>query len=418
MLRKIASRALVTCVALLCTLLLLEFVVRVGGEESSDGQFTFSEIDLQPYALPLHRLTGQINQYLDNVDLATLIYDELVGWRYRPDSSRYEGGFTINSAGLRSKRNFEVEPPADTLRIAVFGDSFTAGEDVNDEGVWSHLLEVNLNQNGFRTEVLNFGVSAYGMDQAYLLWQHHGREYAPDIVIFGLQAENLDRNVNVFRQLIHPMGSPFSKPRYILDDTALQLVNSPAIPPHELIATFKSFESHPLSVHEAYYRSRDFEPQWWSGSRLASLAFELLNLEEEDEQIAYGPDSERGLVGKAIVDAFAADVLADGTPFIIVFLPHRDHIRRTHSGEKPPYAFLLEYLEDRYRYIALDAHLGPEYMEEQYWGLTLHYGPEINRIASELIAGDIIECIESLGCPLSRIDDLAAIRIAAAESGG
>lgn len=410
MLRKIASRALITVVALLCTLLLLEFVVRVGGEESSDGQFTFLGIALQPYALPLERLSSQLDEYIVNADEVTLIHDELVGWRYRPDSTRQNGEFTINAAGLRSKREYDLQPPADTLRIALFGDSFTAGDDANDESVWSHLLELNLNQSGFRTEVLNFGVSAYGMDQAYLRWQHHGREYAPDIVIFGLQPENLDRNINVFRQLINPLGPPFSKPRFILADSVLQLVNSPAIPPKELIATFKAFSSHPLYVHEAYYRSRDYVPQWWSGSKLASLIYEVLNLNDEDEQVAYGPDSERGKVGKAIIDAFAADVLANEIPFIIAFLPHLNHFQRINYGQIPPYKFLLEYLEDTHHYLALDDHLGLEFLDESNWGMTLHYGPEMNRIVAQVIADEIRTCIESSGCPLSRFDDVSVIR--------
>ena len=75
--------------------------------------------------------------------------------------------------------------------------------------------EMKLNQAGIRAEALNFGVSIYGMDQAFLRWQNAGRGYAPDIVIFGFQPENLNRNVNIFSTLYYGWNI-FSKPRFVL----------------------------------------------------------------------------------------------------------------------------------------------------------------------------------------------------------
>lgn len=408
-LKLIARRTLLAVAAVVITLLLLELVVRVAGHETADGQFIFAGIELQPYALPIGRLAEQVKEYEDNLDRVTLIYDELVGWRFRPNSLRQAGAFTINGAGLRSQREYETGPPADTLRVALFGDSFTAGDDASDESTWSHLLEVNLNRAGIRAEVLNFGVSAYGMDQAYLRWLQDGSEFAPDIVVFGLQAENLDRNVNVFRQLIHPLGPPFSKPRFVLTDGVLKLVNSPAIPPEQLVDSFASFASHPLSVHEAYYRSRDYVAQWWSGSKLASMVFAIVNQQLEDEAVKYGPDSERGRLGKALVEAFAADVQATGKPFIILFLPHKDFFERTFYGWEIPYQYLLDYFRDTYHYLSLADHVDPEIKSLKNWGLTLHYGPELNSLVAEILSAEIAACIQSAACELERFDDIDAI---------
>ena len=44
-------------------------------------------------------------------------------------------------------------------------------------------LQHKLKDAGIRAEVLNFGVGAYGMDQAYLRWREQGKNFAPDIVI-------------------------------------------------------------------------------------------------------------------------------------------------------------------------------------------------------------------------------------------
>ncbi len=413
----IVQRALLALAAIAVTLLLLELVVRAFGSETADGQFIFAGIELQPYALPIGRLAEQVQEYEDNLDRVTLIYDEQVGWKYRPNSLRQDGKFTINGAGLRSTREFANQPPEDTLRVALFGDSFTAGDDASDEAAWAHLLEVNLNRAGIRTEVLNFGVSAYGMDQAYARWLHDGKEYAPDIVVFGLQAENLDRNVNIFRQLIHPLGPPFSKPRFLLSDDVLTLVNSPTIPPDELIATFESFDSHPLSVHEAYYRSRDYAGQWWSGSKLASLALTIVSQQLEEEELAYGPESERGRLGQAIVEAFAADVRAEGNPFIIVFLPHLKFVSQSFYGKEIPYQYLLDYFRDAYHYVSLADYLDPDAKDWKYWGPTLHYGPELNGLVAELLSSEIAACIQNAACRLSRFDNLSAIYRPAASSG-
>ena len=408
MLRRVLFRAALVLLALFCTLLLLEVILRLGGEETADGQFMYARLPLQPYALPITRFSEQVAEYQEHLDQVTLIYDALLGWKFRPNSTRQKGEFTINNAGLRSTREYDRQPPADTIRIALFGDSFTAGDDSTDAAAWSQLLEMNLNAAGIRSEVLNFGVSAYGMDQAYLRWRNQGVEYAPDIVVFGLQAENLDRNVNVFRQLLHPLGPPFSKPRFVLMDDALQLVNSPTIPPEQLIEIFKSFDSHPLAVHEAYYRSRDYVQQWWAGSKLASFINEVISRQAEDEQVKYGAESERGRLGRAIVDAFAADVREKGKSFIIVFLPHQEHLTRLYHGAPIPYNALLQELSEVYHFVSLADHLDPEYRHGVHWGATLHYGPEINRLLADLLALEIQDCVQSAACPLPRFEDQSA----------
>ena len=88
---------------------------------------------------------------------------------------------------------------------------------------------------------MNFGVGGYGMGQAFLRWLHLGAQFQPDIVIFGLQPENLKRNVNVFRQMLVPAGMPFSKPRFALIAQELTLLNAPTLPPEQLTAVFEDF---------------------------------------------------------------------------------------------------------------------------------------------------------------------------------
>ena len=132
-----------------------------------------------PTLCPLRKLSQPVQDYLDLQGWATIIYDELLGWTFRPNSVRQEGTFTINGAGIRSRREYDLVPPPDTLRIALFGDSFVAGDDVADDEVWGAQLERLLLDAGIRNEVLNFGVGAYGMGQALLRWRHQGRGVRP-----------------------------------------------------------------------------------------------------------------------------------------------------------------------------------------------------------------------------------------------
>ena len=405
LIRRITVNALMACITALLTLAALEAVVRLGGETDADGQFSFMGYALHPYALPVNRLRGNIEAYLENQDEATLIYDEWLGWTYRPNSTRQSGTFTINSAGLRSQREYSQRPPPDTVRIALFGDSFTAGAEVGDDEVWGYQLEMRLNQAGLRTEVLNFGVNGYGMDQAFLRWQKIGRDYAPDMVIFGFMPIDLNRNVKIIRRLYSRTGMPFSKPRFVLTvGGGLELVNSPTVPPERLMTVFESFESYPLAKYEDEYKSRDEAGQWWTSSRLASFLHAALTKDGEDSPETIGPDSERGMLGQAIVDAFAAEVKAREADFFVMYLPSKRGLHNLHNGIPQSHQHLLDYFATAYHYISFEDQLDRSYLDYG-WAPHLHYGPEINGIAAQAAADEIQSCIESGACELPRFED-------------
>lgn len=394
------------------TLVLLEAVVRLAGRTDADGQFSFMGFTLEPYVLPLNKLRTPVQDYLDLEEFSTVIYDERLGWTYRPHASRQDGDFTINGAGIRAGREFSQQPPPDHLRIALFGDSFTAGDDVSDDEVWGARLELLLSQAGIRAEVLNFGVGAYGMDQAFLRWRHQGKAYEPDIVIFGLQPDNLKRNLNVFRQVMNINGPPFTKPRFVLADAGLELLNSPTLPPDQLIAAFEDFAAQPLAAHEHFYRSRYFGSNWWASSRLASLLYEALKPDGDRNPDLYGIDSEGGMLGKAIVDAFAADVWQEDKAFIVLHLPLQAHLVWRYNGMTAPFQFLLDHCRDTYRYIPFEDYLQPAHANDEFYSATKHYAPALHALLAETVAQEIKACLQSGACALSRFDDHSAFQIA------
>jgi len=85
--------------------------------------------------------------------------------------------------GTRSPRPGTVfaDRSAD-YRIALIGDSFTFSDEASYEESWSYKLERKLRP---QVQVLNFGVSGYGIDQAYLRYKRDVRPWHPDIVVLG-----------------------------------------------------------------------------------------------------------------------------------------------------------------------------------------------------------------------------------------
>ncbi len=121
--------------------------------------------------------------------------DPQLGWSLRPGvRGKYvqEGQSTvrISPAGMRD-RSHAVEKPRATYRIAVLGDSFAEAMQVEYKESFVWHLEQKLAACKFRpgeeVEVLNFGVSGYGLAEAERLLATRALKYSPDLVllVFG-----------------------------------------------------------------------------------------------------------------------------------------------------------------------------------------------------------------------------------------
>ncbi len=129
-----------------------------------------------------------------------------------------------NSRGLRGRREFAVPKPAGVYRIALFGDSFTFGEDVSDEETFGEQMGKLL----AGVEILNFGVHGYGHDQMLLYLREALPIYQPDVVLVGHVTDDSLRNLTRFRD--------FAKPRFRLRDGALRLEGTPVPSPQQVFA--------------------------------------------------------------------------------------------------------------------------------------------------------------------------------------
>jgi hypothetical protein len=147
--------------------------------------------------------------------------DPITGLGLRPNASGWQhregrAYISINSAGMRD-RDRPVRKPAGTYRIAVLGDSYTEGFQVDVEATFWRLLEKRLQTCGFQQgktiDVLNFGVSGEGTGQELLVLETRAMRYEPDLVLVAFFQGNDVRNNS--RELEEDKVRPF----YFLSDS-------------------------------------------------------------------------------------------------------------------------------------------------------------------------------------------------------
>ena len=182
--------------------------------------------------------------------------DGLLGWVLGPDRRSADGLYMSSVEGIRSARKGDAAATRPSRqRVALVGDSFTFGLDVSYEDSWGGRLERSL---GPDVQVLNFGVEAYGVDQAYLRYLRDVRPWRPQVVILGLIDHDLLRSMAVYFFLSFPgWDYPFAKPRFAAERGDLRLLNAP-LPSPEAIAVTPSIRELPFVEYDPGYRAEEW----------------------------------------------------------------------------------------------------------------------------------------------------------------
>ena len=159
-------------------------------------------------------------------------FDPDLGWTWRPSTASADGLARINALGARGPHEYEATVEPGKCRILFFGDSFTFCDEVPDDAAFEWILE----KLDPRFEAINFGVSGYGTDQAFLRYRKVGKGLGAEVVVIGFLLENIGRNVNRYRPLWYPSsGFSNTKPRFVLDGSgALELLPQPYATREEL----------------------------------------------------------------------------------------------------------------------------------------------------------------------------------------
>jgi hypothetical protein len=259
--------------------------------------------------------------------LSYLVYDDLMGWTVGPHRRSSTGRhspvpYWSSSEGIRAPHEgVSFAQLGGKTRIALLGDSFAFGDEVTYEETWGDHLEKAL---GPDFQVLNFGVTAYGMGQAYLRFERDVRKWNPKIVIFGFISDDLERTMRIYGFLAFPgWDIPFSKPRFIMRDGALTTLNVPPLTP-DAIFSQQSITDLPFLEYDRSYRQSDWTERLYHLSYLARLFVSRF-----DPWSAVSPDvSDQALVtvNAAILKTFIRSAEQAGMIPLLVYFPTKQEL--------------------------------------------------------------------------------------------
>jgi hypothetical protein len=367
-----------------------EVLVRVLGGTDADGNFWFRGRILGPPQPHLTRLTNLVEKLEAEEGRSLFTYDVELGWSFRPGAVSEDGRYHIDDRGIRTGTRAASgrEGPV----VALYGDSFTFCSDVLYEESWGYQLEKLLAEAGKRSQVLNLGGGGYGMGQAYLRWRSTHLELRPKIVVFGFNAENVHRNVNVIRAFYFPGTKlPFSKPRFVLEGDELGIVNIPCLPPREVLEVLRKPQGWKLLPWETFYIEGEREGSLWQHSRLVGLLSDVAGGKgprEERSAACFREDSEAFQLTIRMIQRFHDEVRADGSRFMILHMPVQGDLADARAGQPMRQAALLAELDRRGMTIVdptreLLALAEREDLTELF---LPHYSPSANRIIAEVLA--------------------------------
>jgi hypothetical protein len=155
-----------------------------------------------------------------NESYGLTLFHPALGWDFPPDLVYDDFAGVTFSHGPGGERRCLTD--YDTTLISTYGDSFTYCAEVGDSATWQTALGEKLGTN-----VLNYGVSGYGPDQAFLKYELNQGPHTK-IVILGVLPENVNRVVNIYRPFYTYTDTTMgTKPMFLKQGDKIRLVPNP-----------------------------------------------------------------------------------------------------------------------------------------------------------------------------------------------
>ena len=266
--------------------------------------------------------------------------DPVVGWPSRESFGQGER----DTSG--SRRVPSHPDPAAPSCVAVFGDSFTWGDEAEAEHAYPNVLAERL---GCR--VANHGTPGYGSDQAFLRYRDVIDDPAP-VVVLGHYVENVVRNVNQYRGYYTGRGDFGLKPRFVVDGSgALQLIPIPALDEAE----FRELAERSDVLPHEYFRlggdagvARRRFPYLLATARAFTHYRMRARLAGVPSYAAFyrADHASNGLaVTLGILGAFDREARARGQRPLVLLIPDEKDLALLAGGEPVSYASLTSALE-------------------------------------------------------------------------
>ncbi len=326
-------------------------------------------------------------------------HDPIVGYIYRPGISLDLQGpeeryyrLAINLDGLRSDKRYSFSKPAGTFRILAFGDSYCAGQYLNNQERFSERMEALCPG----LEVLNFGLEGTGTDQQLLMFEHYGLKYDFDLVMVCPFIENIRRNLANYRVALDPGTKQqvlVPKPRFELIEGHLKLRGVPIparkIPFEEASkdlwaqTDFAGSAAHP----SLQAQMKSLANGILSALRLKNTIYRMIPREPFPEY--KNPSSSSWLLMSAILRRFKE--LSGSRPLVVAplvydsYLYHRmasHYIRRFHSLEENPGIYFVNALP-------YFRHLTGAEIKKCFLSNDCHYSPFAHRILADALLAEL-----------------------------
>ena len=342
------------------------------------------------YAEPAAQRSARISSYADYLRLR----DPRLGWPFPVEF----GGDFYDASGARYSAAFR-DPALHANGVAVFGDSYAAGSEVDDERSWGNQLALLL---GSRVGI--FGVPGYGTDQAFLRFLSMDRDPSRVVILTHL-SEDITRNLTRNWDLFTGMGYYGLKPRFVLDaGGALREVPLPRLTESEYLRSVGSAAPFMALEHE------NFQPGGPAGVTRLEFPYSLSVLRNLfgyqvralfARRPGYAEFYEKGHplggleITAKILEAFQAQARERGQRPLVLLLATRHDLAYARKTGTWTYAPLVEELR-RAGVDHLDfgppllAHIGARDVRAFFKPLG-HYNEEVSRLLAEAVHRALVE---------------------------
>tara|TARA_B100000745_G_scaffold289361_1_gene227403 strand:+ start:53 stop:1300 length:1248 start_codon:yes stop_codon:yes gene_type:complete len=178
-------------------------------------------------------------------------YDPELGWVRKPNTSHDEIGKKETTTWHIDERGSRKNPylGSKESKISCYGDSFTFARQVNDDETWEYYLSELT-----KTNVQNFGVGNYGLDQAVLRLKREFPKNPTKIVIMGIVPDTISRILSMWKHY-YEYGNTFGfKPKFKIHDGDLELLKNP-INTEKKFGEYEKFLSY-IQENDFFYKNK------------------------------------------------------------------------------------------------------------------------------------------------------------------
>lgn len=199
-------------------------------------------------------------------------FDPELGWCPQPNTSQQKDTgdhlpgeevrtvvtYSTDENGSRIGTVCERDPDAD-VTVSTYGDSYCFCREVNDDETFQNYLAKRL-----ETHVGNYGGGNYGLDQALLRLKQNYRNDPTDYVVMTVTASSIARILSVWKHYQEFGNILAVKPRYVLENGSLELIETPIEEKTDLLD---------LEQHAEFLRTHDYHYEHWFKPHLNTFPY-------------------------------------------------------------------------------------------------------------------------------------------------